>query len=64
MADYLAKMGYPPQQVEMMKSHIPTPSFLTCGLWLVAALAYLLYTRRFFIQRAAAADNRVHESTN
>ena len=58
MADLYAKMGYPPQTVEMMKSAMPSQSGLlaSCGVWLVVVLAYLMYTRRFFAKPAAAEN--------
>jgi hypothetical protein len=52
LMDFYAKMNYPPQQMEMMKSMMPERSVMVVGLCLVGivALAYLIYTRRFFVQ--------------
>jgi hypothetical protein len=44
-------MGYPPQQVEMMKGFItPMQSWIIpcIGFWIVVVLGYLFYTKKYF----------------
>lgn len=49
--DFYAKMNFPEQQLEIMKQFI-MPQYSTIafffGVWIVAFLGYLLYTRRYF----------------
>lgn len=46
------RANFPAPQLEIMKQLImPGPSWMVlfCGLWVVIALVYLLYTRRYFV---------------
>lgn len=58
LMDLFAKMNYTAEQLEMMKSVMPHQSalFIVSGLWVVAALGYLIYTRRFFAQPLPLED--------
>lgn len=52
LMEYYEKMNFPPQQLEIIKQFAFTQTsgiVLFCGLWVAVALAYLLYTRRYFV---------------
>jgi hypothetical protein len=55
LMELFEKMKFPAQQLEYMKQlALPQARWmvLVCGLWAVIALAYLLYTRRYFMSPA------------
>ncbi|MGD0088767.1 MAG: hypothetical protein ABSE73_02500 [Planctomycetota bacterium] len=53
LMEFYEKMNFPPEQLELVKSFAQTQTpgmVLFFVLWCVVALAYLLYTRRYFVQ--------------
>ena len=51
LIEFYEKMNFPDQQLAMMKQlDLPQEPLmiLICGMWIVVAMAYLFYTRRFF----------------
>ena len=56
LMDFYAKAGFTPQQLDTIRSSIPSQSSMLVfsSLWLIAVLGYLVYTRRFFTQGNAA----------
>jgi hypothetical protein len=50
--EWYANMNYPPEQLAIMKSFMPSQSAMlaVAVLWGGVALGYLIYTRRFFAQ--------------
>jgi hypothetical protein len=55
LMEFYEKMNFPAQQMELMKQMMPSGSawmFLLMGAWGILLLGYLIYTKRFFDQRA------------
>jgi hypothetical protein len=53
--DYYEKMNFPEQQLDIIKQYIIPLDYtmvLYFGFWIVGFLAYLLYTRRYFVRPA------------
>lgn len=50
--DFYEKMNFPEQQLDAMKQIIISQDYMVLflGLWAVAFLGYLLYTRRYFVR--------------
>lgn len=53
LMDFYARMNFPAQQLEIMKPFAQSTSWMVpfSVLWVVVALAYLLYTKRYFTRK-------------
>jgi len=49
--DFYEKMNFPEQQLDIIKQYSISQDYMVLflGLWFVAFLGYLLYTRRYFV---------------
>jgi len=66
LIEFYEKMKFPAQQLEIMKQlALPQARWMVlfCGLWVVIAVAYLLYTKRYFTppaeQRSVSPGERI-----
>lgn len=66
LMEFYEKMKFPAQQLEIMKQlALPQAPWMVlfCGLWVVIALAYLFYTRKYFTppaeQRSVSPGERI-----